>query len=59
VTVFDHIQQVLTPERVVAIGFSIGSGAAAYLAQQRPLAGLVLVTPFDSLEALALEPSQV
>jgi uncharacterized protein len=53
VTVFDHIQQVLAPERVVAVGFSIGSGVAAYLAQQRPLAGLVLVTPFDSLEALA------
>ena len=53
VTVFDHVQQVLAPERVVAVGFSIGSGVAAYLAQQRPLAGLVLVTPFDSLEALA------
>jgi pimeloyl-ACP methyl ester carboxylesterase len=53
VTVFDHVQQVLAPERVVAVGFSIGAGVAAYLAQQRPLAGLVLVTPFDSLEALA------
>jgi uncharacterized protein len=53
VTIFDHVQQVLAPERVVAVGFSIGSGVAAYLAQQRPLAGLVLVTPFDSLEALA------
>ena len=26
---------------------------AAYLARHRPVAGLVLVTPFDSLEALA------
>jgi uncharacterized protein len=41
--------------RVVAVGFSIGSGAAAYLAQHRPLSGLILVTPFDSLEALARE----
>jgi uncharacterized protein len=53
VTIFDHVQQVLAPKHVVAVGFSIGSGVAAYLSQQRPLAGLILVTPFDSLEALA------
>jgi pimeloyl-ACP methyl ester carboxylesterase len=53
VTIFDHVQQVLAPERVVAVGFSIGTGVAAYLARQRSLAGLILVTPFDSLEALA------
>jgi pimeloyl-ACP methyl ester carboxylesterase len=40
---------------VVAVGFSIGSGVAAHLASKRPLAGLVLVTPFDSLEQLARE----
>ena len=38
---------------VVAVGFSIGSGVAAHLARYRPVAGLILVTPFDSLEALA------
>src|SRR5918994_962757 len=53
VTIFDHVQEVFAPERVVAVGFSIGSGVAAYLARQRSLAGLILVTPFDSLEALA------
>src|SRR5215210_3049270 len=53
VTIFDHVQQVLAPEQVVAVGFSIGSGVAAYLARQRSLAGLILITPFDSLEALA------
>jgi pimeloyl-ACP methyl ester carboxylesterase len=51
--IFDHVQQAHARERVVAIGFSIGSGAAAYLARHRPTAGLILVTPFDSLEALA------
>ena len=51
--VFDHVQQVLSPQQVVAVGFSIGSGVAAYLSRQRPVAGLLLVTPFDSLEALA------
>jgi uncharacterized protein len=51
--VFDHVQQVLAPRRVVAVGFSIGSGVAAYLARHRTVTGLILVTPFDSLEALA------
>lgn len=37
---------------IVAIGFSIGSGVAAHLASRRPLAGSILVTPFDSLAAL-------
>jgi uncharacterized protein len=51
--IFDHVQQVLVPNRVIAVGFSIGSGVAAYLAWHRAVAGLILVTPFDSLEALA------
>jgi pimeloyl-ACP methyl ester carboxylesterase len=38
---------------VVAIGFSIGSVVASWLASQRPLAGLILVTPFDSLEKVS------
>jgi len=41
--------------RVVATGFSIGSGVAASLASRRPLDGVILVTPFDSLEAVAAE----
>jgi pimeloyl-ACP methyl ester carboxylesterase len=38
---------------IIAIGFSIGSGVAAHLAAHRPLAGLILVTPFDSLTAVS------
>jgi dienelactone hydrolase len=54
VLVFDRLQQANAAERgVVAVGFSIGAGAAAHLARHRPTVGLVLVTPFDSLEALA------
>lgn len=41
--------------KVLAIGFSIGTGVAAHLASQRRLEGVVLVTPFDSLEKLARE----
>jgi uncharacterized protein len=50
--IFDSLQQ-QAKEPIVAVGFSIGSGVAAYLARHRPVAGLILVTPFDSLEALA------
>ena len=51
--VYDHVVANLNVERVVAVGFSIGSGVAAHLANRRPLAGAILVSPFDSLEALA------
>ncbi len=41
------------PSRVIAVGFSIGSGIAANLAARRKLDGVILVTPFDSLKAVA------
>lgn len=50
---FDTLTFGLAPERTYAFGASLGSGVAAWLASRRPLAGLVLVTPFDSLEAIA------
>ena len=54
VLAFDRLRQEVAGGRgVVAVGFSIGAGVAAHLARHRPVAGLVLVTPFDSLEALA------
>jgi len=52
-SIFDHLRKAHASERTVAVGFSIGSGVAAYLAWHRPVAGLILVTPFDSLEDLA------
>ena len=53
--IFDFLRQEQIEESIVAVGFSIGSGVAAYLTRHRPVAGLILVTPFDSLEALALD----
>lgn len=41
------------PGKVIAIGFSIGTAVAARLSSVRELDGLILVTPFDSLKALA------
>ena len=51
--VHDHVREQLRPGRIVAVGFSLGSGAAARLASRRELAGLILVTPFDSLRNVA------
>lgn len=51
--VYDYAEELVAPKRTVAVGFSIGSGVAATLAKKRPLDGLILVTPFDSLKAVA------
>lgn len=51
--VFDAAVERVRPERTIAAGFSIGSGIAASLASRRPIDGLILVTPFDSLKAVA------
>ena len=50
---FDEVVKRVRPERTVAAGFSIGSGVAASLAHHRELDGVILVTPFDSLKAVA------
>ena len=39
--------------RIHAFGRSLGSGVAVALAAERPLRGLILVSPFDSLTAVA------
>jgi hypothetical protein len=51
--VYDTAVERLKPSRVIGIGFSIGSGVAARLSSHRKLDGLILVTPFDSLKAVA------
>ena len=53
--IYDHLHDFLKPARVVASGFSLGSGVVAQLARHRPLAGAILVTPFDSIAAVAAE----
>ena len=51
--VYDAALAFAKPRRVIGVGFSIGTGVAAQLAGQRKLDGLILVTPFDSLKAVA------
>lgn len=49
----DEAQRLIRPDRSVAVGFSIGSGVAASLSRRRSLDGVILVTPFDSMKAVA------
>jgi len=49
--VFDHVAS--RHERIDVIGRSLGSAVAARLAATQPVRRLVLVTPFDSIVALA------
>lgn len=53
IRIHDWATESLRPGRILAAGFSLGTGVAAGLASQRRLAGLVLVTPFDSIAAVA------
>jgi pimeloyl-ACP methyl ester carboxylesterase len=49
----DHATRKLGARRIVVFGRSLGSGVAVQLAAARPVAGVVLVAPFDSLTSLA------
>ena len=50
-SLFDRVRR--DHQQIEVIGRSLGSAVALHLAARRPVARLVLVTPFDSLEALA------
>ena len=49
--IYDNIRQQHT--RISAMGRSLGSGIAVYLASQRSIEKLILVTPYDSIEKVA------
>jgi esterase/lipase len=51
--IFDHLASEY--RSVSAIGRSLGAGVASFLAAERPLQKLVLVTPFDSVVEVARE----
>jgi pimeloyl-ACP methyl ester carboxylesterase len=53
VSIHDELSERLKPKTVFAYGISLGSGVAAYLATERPLDGAFLITPYDSIEAIA------
>ncbi len=43
----------LKPENIIIVGRSLGSSVATYLAANRKAAGLILITPFDSIKKLS------
>ena len=52
--IYDYaIEHGASPQEIVLIGRSLGSGVATMLAANRDVAAVVLVTPFDSLAAVA------
>jgi len=50
---YDHAVKELGATNVIAFGRSLGSGAAVFLASERKISSVVLVTPFDSLVEVA------
>ena len=53
--IHDTVIPVFGGGKVVVVGLSLGAGPAAHLASRRPVDGVILVTPFDSIEALAAD----
>jgi len=53
--IYDHVaaRPGVDPKRIILMGRSLGSGVATYLATQRRVEALILVTPYDSVAALA------
>jgi len=51
IAIYDYakLRPDVNPERVVAMGRSLGSGVAVHLAAHRSLRGAVLVSPYDSI----------
>ena len=53
IDIYDKIKK--DHPQIIAIGRSLGSGIAVYLASQREVEKLVLITPFDSIQSVAQE----
>ncbi|HEY5292390.1 MAG TPA: alpha/beta fold hydrolase [Burkholderiales bacterium] len=51
--IYDYATSRAQGGRVALMGRSLGSGVAVYLAARRPVAGVILVSPYDSLESVA------
>lgn len=52
--IYEHaLSKGLQPDRIVVMGRSLGSGVASMLAGTREMRAAILVTPFDSLSAVA------
>ena len=55
IAIYDNIFSTYHPEKIITLGRSLGSGVATYLASQRKIDGVILVTPYDSVLNMAKE----
>jgi uncharacterized protein len=51
--IYDYAASRAQGGRVAVMGRSLGSGVAVYLAAKRPVAGVILVSPYDSIASVA------
>lgn len=51
--IYDYAVRRAAGGRVALMGRSLGSGVAVYVAALRPVAGVILVSPYDSVESVA------
>lgn len=51
--IIDDVHKRYSPQKTYLMGRSLGSGVAAYIASKREVDGVILVTPYDSIESLA------
>ncbi len=52
-SIHDYVQENFGGGPVISVGVSIGSGPATHIARHRNITGMLLITPFDSIEAVA------
>ncbi|MCB0365560.1 MAG: alpha/beta hydrolase [Bdellovibrionaceae bacterium] len=50
---FDHLMDNNLPNRILVMGESLGTGVAVNLASQRPVQGLILISPYPSISKVA------
>ena len=53
VAVYTGATEQFAPRRTFLMGRSLGSAVASFMATQTEIAGLILITPFDSIEQIA------
>jgi alpha-beta hydrolase superfamily lysophospholipase len=51
--IYDYAAKRAAGGRIAVMGRSLGSGVAVHLAAERPVAGVILVSPYDSVERVA------
>lgn len=56
-TIYDHFSKRpdINRNKIVVLGRSLGTGVGVYLASKRPLAGIILISPYDSIRSISQE----